>query len=174
MATRESPDRDASATGGPHPASDRRRAPEAEAAQPAEAGGLRGSSGTRGWRLEQITDVGQLETLVPAWRELFTASATTNPFAHPAWLKTWAEHFVAPGALRMVAVWERDRLVALAPLYREVAGRGPLGFRRLRLLGAGQEPLTELAQILSLPGQRRRAVRSIVEHLHAAPRDWDW
>jgi len=178
MATRESPDSDASGTAGPHGGGDRRGAVEAESGQPGEAGGLRGSAGqgagAGGWRVEQITDRGRLEDLAPAWRELFGASGTTNPFAHPAWLTTWAEHFVEEGSLRLVAVWEREALVALAPFYREAAGAGPAGFRRLRLVGAGQEPLTELAQILALPSRRRRAVRSIVEDLHGQPRDWDW
>jgi CelD/BcsL family acetyltransferase involved in cellulose biosynthesis len=154
MATRELPERDASATTG------------------SPAGG--GGEGTGGWRLEQVTELSGLERLTPAWTELFRASGTANPFAHPAWLRTWAEHFVDRGDLRVVAVWERDRLVALAPLYRHVSGPGPFALRRLRLLGAGRDPLTELAQVLALPSVRRRAIRAIVAHLHREQRDWDW
>ncbi|HEV3228155.1 MAG TPA: GNAT family N-acetyltransferase, partial [Solirubrobacteraceae bacterium] len=120
-----------------------------------------------------MSSPGDLEELVPAWTELYDASEIQDPFAHPAWLRTWAEHFVAPGELRAATVWEGERLVAFAPFYRDVSGIGPARLTRLRLLGAGQDPLTELAQIVILPAVRRRATRTILEFLHGKP-DWDW
>src|SRR5436309_14156788 len=99
--------------------------------------------------VQLITSHQELERLFPAWEKLHRASATDNPFAHPAWSITWARHFVPADHLRVLPVWDGDRLVALAPLY-EAKRIGPVSPRRLRVLAtAGPEFVTEIFEVLS-------------------------
>lgn len=59
-----------------------------------------------------------LAALEPDWLRLWSASATATPFQRPEWLLAWWNTF-APGRLCAVAVRSGDRLIGLAPLYRE-------------------------------------------------------
>lgn len=77
-----------------------------------------------------MTDPADDPRLLADWRDLYARVACASPFQSPDWLTAWWRAF-HPGALRLVAVREGARLVALAPLYREV---GPAG-RRLLPLG---------------------------------------
>lgn len=100
----------------------------------------------------------ELAALAPAWATLH-AQGCPNPFAHPAWLLPWAARWVAPGALRVLAVRRGEELVAVAPLHED---RGLRGTRVLRALGTGPESaLVELPQIVT-GTDPRRAVRAVV------------
>lgn len=80
--------------------------------------------------IQAISDAGELAALAPQWWELWEHSPTATPFQSPAWLIPWWQAF-APGRLMTVAVWDNNKLVALAPLY---LGTGLLG-RRLLPIG---------------------------------------
>ena len=135
----------------------------------------RTSPGRGTWRVEMLTSAEELDALAPAWTELFHASGTRNPFAHPAWQRTWASHFVAPGNLRVLAVWSGNDLVAVGPFYRSSRGVGGARVSRLRLIGGSNaDVLTELVEVIALPAARRKALRLMLEHLHVASPDWDW
>src|SRR5947209_7939071 len=89
--------------------------------------------------LSVLTDVNDLEVLIPQWQELFVESGTRNPFAHPLWLTTWARHFVPADSLYLVTARNvAGKLVGIAPLYRSRRALAPgLSVTRLRLLGTG-------------------------------------
>jgi CelD/BcsL family acetyltransferase involved in cellulose biosynthesis len=124
--------------------------------------------------VELLTRHEDLQALEPAWRELCDRSESENPFSDPAWAATWARHYVRPGDLCVIAVWDRERLIALAPFYRS-RRVGSVPARRLRLLGTGgPEFVTELSEILALPLTRRRALRAILDHAHTHIPRWDW
>jgi len=77
--------------------------------------------------IQTISDAGELAALAPQWWELWEHAPAATPFQSPAWLIPWWQAF-APGRLMTVAVWDDNKLVALAPLYLET---GPLGHRLL-------------------------------------------
>ncbi len=124
-----------------------------------------------------VTMLRELEALVPAWTALYHASGSSNPFAHPLWMVTWAGHFVPPSDLYTVAMRDGDgRLVGVAPFYQQRVTVGPgLRATQLHLLGAGQHTaLTELPQVVILPGQERAVLRALLRYLRAQPVEWDW
>lgn len=75
-------------------------------------------------RTEIIRHAARLAALVPEWRDLWRRSKVATPFQSPDWLMPWWDIF-APGELRCVALRSGDRLIALAPLYRENGDYGP-------------------------------------------------
>src|SRR5690348_9320550 len=70
-----------------------------------------------------ITDVRQLHRIEPQWQSLWERAPATT-FQRPEWLLPWVEIF-EPRCLRIIAVWQAERLVALAPLliYQRDAAR---------------------------------------------------
>lgn len=86
---------------------------------------------TRALAWQEIRNAATLGTLEPQWWELWHRAPSSTPFQSPAWLLPWWEAF-APGELCVLAGWQGERLLALAPFYLET---GPWG-RRLLPLGA--------------------------------------
>lgn len=68
---------------------------------------------------EEITTDEALQSLEPAWANLWLQDATATPFQHPGWLLPWWRQFGPEGRLRALALRLRaDRtLVGFVPLY---------------------------------------------------------
>lgn len=71
----------------------------------------------------EIRDEGAFASLVPEWWDLWKHVPTATPFQSPAWLLPWWKAF-APGKMMVIVVRDRERLVALAPLYVEHGAPG--------------------------------------------------
>lgn len=124
-----------------------------------------------------VSGAAALEALRPEWTELFYASATPNPFAHPAWLLTWARHFIGPAQVYVVTVRDEEgALIGVAPFYRQrYSPRRAPAITALQLLGTGQHVhLTELPQILTKPGEERAVLRAMMHYLGERAAEWDW
>jgi len=123
-----------------------------------------------------VSGAAQVEALLPEWEDLFSSTATTNVFAHPRWLLTWARYFTQPQELFVITVRNGSDLVGVAPFYRRTFGLGrtsPVTF--LQLLGAGKRAhLTELPAVLTHPAWRRSILREIFHHLEKNEPTWDW
>lgn len=116
----------------------------------------------------------EVEALVPAWTALHSAAGCRNPFAHPAWLLAWADHWLGGKGLHVVALRGADGLVGVAPFHRRPVGPDRLGVRALIPLGTGfHDPLTEIPQILLRPGSERRLLRALLAHLVERADEWD-
>jgi CelD/BcsL family acetyltransferase involved in cellulose biosynthesis len=112
-----------------------------------------------------LTEPAQLAAIEPAWRDLWHRVRGAAPFTHPGWLLPWCRHF---GRARVLAsaVWERGRLVGLAPMEiwreREV--------RVLKLLGAG---VSDALDVLVEPGAEASALAAFVDSWRQLRASWD-
>ena len=111
-----------------------------------------------------LGDAGELANIEAAWWDLFARVPDASPFASPAWLLPWWTSF-APGELFVIAVYEEERLVGLAPLYTE---DGPWG-RRLLPLGLG---LSDKLDILIDPDHGPRVAAAMADVLGATRGRW--
>jgi len=115
-----------------------------------------------------------LDEFVDEWLELYKRSATPNPFAHPAWVTAWFDHYAGRKDLYVVVVRKGEELVGLAPFYRSRLGRGRGVCLRLAGMGAS-EAITELPEILVSADAPRKVVRAVVKFLmDERGHDWDW
>lgn len=107
-----------------------------------------------------LTDVSALEALAPAWECLLANASEDQPVLSPLWLLPWWRVFGAQGgrALRVLALFDDDRLVALAPLLvRTHRHLHLLPFRRLEALGSGEDDSDEiLSEYLGFVVERGR------------------
>jgi CelD/BcsL family acetyltransferase involved in cellulose biosynthesis len=95
-----------------------------------------------------LTDVSELEGLVPAWRRLLGRAVHAEPVRTPLWLLAWWRQFgEADGReLRTIAVEDRGELVGLVPLaIRGATHRHAIPVRRVELLGTGEDEADEIA-----------------------------
>ncbi len=65
---------------------------------------------------EVITTEEKLASIAPEWLELWRQVPDATPFQSPMWLLPWWRHFGSDD-LRVIAVRESGRLIALVPLY---------------------------------------------------------
>lgn len=114
-----------------------------------------------------IRDAAALAALEPDWWDLWRRSREATPFQSPAWLLTWWEIF-RPGDLRVGAVWQDGRLVALAPLYLERS----CGDCRLLPLGIG---ISDYLDILLDDTEAEKVAARLVRHVETMPDRWsEW
>jgi CelD/BcsL family acetyltransferase involved in cellulose biosynthesis len=88
--------------------------------------------------MERIVDPNRFQALRAEWDELLNASSSDSPFLTWEWLWSWWKHLAEDRKLHIVALRDRDRLVAIAPLVsrtRHIAGLASV--RLLEFLGTG-------------------------------------
>lgn len=107
-----------------------------------------------GIQVEAVRTADDLDALAPAWWDLWRRSPTATPFQTPAWLVPWWRHF-HPGDIFTIAARRDDRLVGLAPFYRE---DGALG-RRLLPVGIS---LSDYHDVLLDPDHRAEVGQALV------------
>jgi CelD/BcsL family acetyltransferase involved in cellulose biosynthesis len=105
-----------------------------------------------------------LAALEPEWWELWRRARTSTPFQSPAWLIPWWRHF-HPGKLTTAAAWRGERLIGLAPFYRED------GSNRRRLLPIGIS-ISDHHDVLLDQELEQEAARRLVEAFEQEP-SWD-
>jgi CelD/BcsL family acetyltransferase involved in cellulose biosynthesis len=116
------------------------------------------------------TSLPELKALLPEWKNLYTRSRTTNPFANPIWPVTWLQHF-APASAYVVAIRdprEKFALVGVAPLYWSNVRKAGITIPSLLPAGTFIESarncsVVELSQVLTLDRADSEKSRSIFE-----------
>ena len=96
-------------------------------------------------------DAGELSNLAPDWGALVDPLHPGAAFRSPAWLLAWWEAYQDGRTPLVLAAREAGKLVGLLPLYLE---RGPLGMRRVRLMGdtqVGSDYLGVIAHAADVP-----------------------
>ncbi len=128
-----------------------------------------------------IEDVARLSALRGAWEELLTRSSASELSLHPSWLLTWWDTFggTQGRALRVAAFHDGERLVGLAPLLvRTHRYRPGIPFRRLELLGTGEDPADETCGdylgVVAEQGREAEVARAFVDAVSSgAVGHWD-
>ena len=119
-----------------------------------------------------MTELAELETLVPDWNALLRRSATDEPTLSPLWLLAWW-HVFGPldgRQLRVATLWRGDELEGLLPLVaRRHWYRRTLPFRRLELLGSGEDEKDEICSeyigALAARGAEEEVARALADAL---------
>ena len=114
--------------------------------------------------LEVIRDPSRWRSLVPEWRTLAEQCEHTTPFQLPEWLLPWWAHF-GSGELVVLAFWEQDRLVGLAPFFlHQWDGR-----RQVTLIGSG---ISDYLEPMMLPQRKNKILEQLRDYLQHRS-DWD-
>lgn len=109
-----------------------------------------------------LRDRAALGAIVPAWWDLWHASATATPFQSPAWLLPWWDTFT-PGELFVVIVRDDDRLLALAPFYIETGAMG----RRVLPIGIAASDYLDILVV------ETDALEILASHVASTADGWD-
>jgi CelD/BcsL family acetyltransferase involved in cellulose biosynthesis len=104
---------------------------------------------------EIIDELDSAQALAPDWDRLAVAQAT--PLCAPGWMLSWWRHMAPPDSqLRVVAIRDQDRLIALAPWFVD---RGEGSRVDVRFLGA---EISDRVDVLCLAGREREARKALL------------
>jgi CelD/BcsL family acetyltransferase involved in cellulose biosynthesis len=87
-------------------------------------------------RIEHIQDAERLESLQSMWEDLHHSSPLRDAFLTWEWFSAWWKHYGSDKDLWLVAAWQADSLVGLAPLMRVRKKKYGFPFRVLKPLSA--------------------------------------
>ena len=120
---------------------------------------------------EVLTDLAAVEQLLPAWRELSSACATSGLDA-PDWLVPIARRYLGGQRLRFLVWHDGADLVAVAPLTL-IANRPPLRpIRQLALWGNVGPRMRGLVDVVARDAAREAVLDSLCAWLKDEP-EWD-
>lgn len=104
--------------------------------------------------VEIVEDLSAAETLAPAWDDL--AVTCSLPLCAPGWMLSWWKHVAPAGtALRILAVHDGPKLVALAPWFVHTDKDKRID---MRFLGA---ELSDRVDVLCRPGREREVALAL-------------
>jgi CelD/BcsL family acetyltransferase involved in cellulose biosynthesis len=122
--------------------------------------------------LELVDDSTALWRIESEWEALLSCSDANEPTLSPVWLRAWWQVFGMDDGrvLRACTLRDRGRLVGLVPLLlREHRYRGLVPFRRLELLGSGEDEADEIASdyigIVAARGYEGAVARRVADTL---------
>lgn len=108
-----------------------------------------------------VRRVSSFDAIAPSWSDLMTRDHSATFFSRPEWLESWWRHHGTGRELLLLAVFDDDCLVAVAPLMRRTRIRGTVQF-------IGTE-LSDYGDVIADDdhGYRNDAVRAVCEHIAA-------
>ena len=119
--------------------------------------------------VELITERHRFDALKPIWNDVLERSGVEHPFVTHEWLSAWWDHFEHKGTPYLLAVKDRERVVALAPLMLDHGKMYGYPVRRLHGMG---NVYTERFDLL-LGDRPREASEALWAYLKAQSRRWD-
>lgn len=127
--------------------------------------------------VERITERDAWLPLRDVWNGLLDSSASASIALTWEWLTTWWDVFGADRDLFVLVVRDADAVVAIAPLLRRAVRQFGFTFRRLELLGTGEDTADEICSpypdFIVRRGAEGPALHAIVAYLRANSADWD-
>ena len=114
--------------------------------------------------VRELSTYAELCALAPEWSELWTRALGATPFSSPEWLLPWWRHLFRGGAMWTIAVYDRQRLTGLAPMFIHGVPEEP---RKVSFIGSG---ITDYLEFLV---EDADAARQIWRHIASVGDRWD-
>ncbi|PWQ97120.1 hypothetical protein DKW60_11225 [Leucothrix pacifica] len=128
-------------------------------------------------RVECINNTEQFCALKNEWNTLVEHSIHPQPFLLWEWVYTWWEVYQKPNyKLQILAVYDNEQLLAIAPFY--INNEHWLVRGRLRMLGEGEaredEVVSHYPDVISLASHRSDVVKALVAYLLEHDNEWSF
>lgn len=114
----------------------------------------------------------ETECLQPHWNALLEGSASDTFFLSRPWMAAWWKAYGSGRKLLVIAGWEGERLVGVAPLYVERVRRMGAWWNVARLLGDGSND-SDYLDFFCHPEQEQEFTREVVLYLDSRRDLWD-
>lgn len=107
------------------------------------------------------------------WNALLEESRTNTIFLTWEWLTSWWRAYGQDKELYLLCVYQRGRLIGIAPFYRKTVSRFKIfSFRELVFLGDGSRD-SDYMDCISRCGEEEKVTDAVVDFLRQNPADWN-
>jgi peptidoglycan/xylan/chitin deacetylase (PgdA/CDA1 family)/CelD/BcsL family acetyltransferase involved in cellulose biosynthesis len=114
----------------------------------------------------------EVEQLRDLWNPLLKRSASDTFFLTWEWISAWWNAYGQGKSLFVLAAWEKDELVGIAPLCSEKVRRGGRSWRRLLYIGDGSSD-SDYLDCFAQKGIEQEFAVAMLEYLRKNQDSWD-
>jgi len=124
-------------------------------------------------RVEVLESKEKWAAIALQWNKLLSDSASQTVFLTHEWMSTWADVYLGSGRLFILLVYEKDKLVGIAPWHIRKADNGTGRLRVIECLGSS-ESAADYFDVIMMKGYEKIVSNSIYEYLTGpAASEWD-
>jgi hypothetical protein len=106
------------------------------------------------------------EPMRERWNYLLRQSCSDTIFLTWEWLYTWAECYICKGRkLNIIAIYDKDELMGIAPLYINHINYVPFRLRQIEFLGS-PETSSDYLDVFSKRGKEREVAKRVYKYLY--------
>lgn len=126
------------------------------------------------YRISVIDSLEEFKGIQTAWSELLSASRSNTIFLTWEWLYSWAETYLDHGRrLFIIAVYDEDELVGIAPWYFDTERFAVFKLRKLEFLGS-PEADSDYLDVIIKKGREKKVARCLYDFIFTErARAWD-
>lgn len=126
------------------------------------------------YNLKLITSFNEWEEIFDPWNNLLKESRSDTIFLTWQWLYTWADCYLdTTRKLFIIAIYEKEELVGVAPWYLNTISFGPLRLKQIFFLG-NPETGADYLEVFTQKGKERDVALLLYRYLYnEKPADWD-
>lgn len=115
----------------------------------------------------------EIAPLAAHWNSLLATSAADTPFLTWEWVGAWWRTYGGGRPLHVLAAWDRDELVGVAPMFLDRRGSRLPHRSVLRFVGAGSHD-SDYLDWFARRGREPEVVEAFVDHLERHRDGWGW
>lgn len=115
----------------------------------------------------------ELQELRPHWNALLSRSSSDTVFLTWEWCSAWWKNYGGERKLFVLAVWEAQNPVAIAPLYVDETRLYGKTWRQLRLIGDGSHD-SDYLDCFAEAGREVETMAVVADFLQTEGELWDW
>lgn len=124
-------------------------------------------------RITHYRTWGELEELSDHWNPLLAKSSSDTIFLTWQWCAAWWKNYGAALSLFVLAAWEGNDLLGIAPLCIRRTRRNGREWQVLRFVGDGSHD-SDYLDCFMAPGRELEVTAAFAHYLESERKSWDW
>jgi CelD/BcsL family acetyltransferase involved in cellulose biosynthesis len=126
------------------------------------------------FRFEEQTTLESARPLRDSWNALAERTGTVSVFSTWEWQSTWWKYYGAGKSLRIIVVWEGDRLVGILPMHIATTRLASfLPVREARLVGSGGDTSPDYLGPIVAPDRANEVAAALADYVVKHRGHWD-
>jgi CelD/BcsL family acetyltransferase involved in cellulose biosynthesis/peptidoglycan/xylan/chitin deacetylase (PgdA/CDA1 family) len=124
-------------------------------------------------RVERYQTWQELQDLRLRWNGLLSRSSSDTVFLTWQWCEAWWKNYGTGREIFVLAAWDKEELVGIAPIYLEPVRLYGITWKRLRLIGDGSHD-SDYLDCFAQHGREAESIAAFADHLGNDRESWDW
>jgi CelD/BcsL family acetyltransferase involved in cellulose biosynthesis len=125
------------------------------------------------YTVKKISDLSEFESLRGEWDQLAEKQGVYAPFLCFDWFKIWLKSFLDAHQLLILLLYEKDRIVGIAPFLASQEKFKSIPVRKIELIGNVYSPTRGFIFTETGPNNKKIYLSKIIDYFFKDFREWD-